>query len=100
MELVSNCCGANPWLNNPDLERCGECLEWCEFEDLSTELTDAQRKKQIASFIWTTCNVAGSGSLVEARQKMKDRGMQHHEIEEIVGIMIGMSARHWLSLGR
>jgi len=29
--LVSNCCGANPWLNNINLERCGDCLENCEF---------------------------------------------------------------------
>lgn len=33
MSFSSDCCGASPWLGNPDLERCGACLEWCEFID-------------------------------------------------------------------
>ena len=34
MELVSECCGAGPWLGNTDHQRCGECKEWCEFVDI------------------------------------------------------------------
>lgn len=37
MELVSDCCGAGPWLGNTDLERCGDCKECCEFIDLSED---------------------------------------------------------------
>jgi hypothetical protein len=29
--MVSECCGASPWLGNEDLGRCGDCKEWCEF---------------------------------------------------------------------
>jgi len=32
MELISNCCGAKPYLNNELLERCGRCKENCTFE--------------------------------------------------------------------
>lgn len=34
--MESDCCGAAPWLGNPDLERCGACLEWCEFVEPET----------------------------------------------------------------
>ena len=37
MELVSECCGAGPWLGDTDYERCGDCKEWCEFVDLNEE---------------------------------------------------------------
>tara|TARA_B100001063_G_scaffold44498_1_gene38284 strand:- start:460 stop:567 length:108 start_codon:yes stop_codon:yes gene_type:complete len=33
-ELVSNCCGASPWLGDIDSERCGDCKENCEFEEV------------------------------------------------------------------
>ena len=32
MELISNCCGAVPYLNNELLERCSQCKENCTFE--------------------------------------------------------------------
>jgi len=37
MELVSECCGAPPWLSDTDYERCAYCKEWCEFEDLGED---------------------------------------------------------------
>jgi len=37
MELVSECCGAPPWLGDTDYERCAYCKEWCEFEDLGED---------------------------------------------------------------
>ena len=33
-ELVSNCCGARPWMGMVEYERCGECKENCEFEEI------------------------------------------------------------------
>jgi len=30
-ELVSNCCGAYPYLNMLELERCSDCKENCSF---------------------------------------------------------------------
>jgi len=33
-ELVSNCCGAYPYLNILELERCSDCKENCTFIDL------------------------------------------------------------------
>lgn len=32
MNYFSDCCGAPPYLNNIDLERCSDCKENCEFE--------------------------------------------------------------------
>tara|TARA_R100000951_G_scaffold116171_2_gene126852 strand:+ start:146 stop:256 length:111 start_codon:yes stop_codon:yes gene_type:complete len=29
--LVSECCGASPWLGEIESERCGDCKEWTEF---------------------------------------------------------------------
>jgi len=29
--MISNCCGASPWLNMIELERCSDCKENCEF---------------------------------------------------------------------
>jgi hypothetical protein len=31
--LVSECCNATPWNGMIELERCGDCKEWCEFID-------------------------------------------------------------------
>jgi len=33
-ELVSNCCGARPWLGEIESEICGDCKEHCEFEEV------------------------------------------------------------------
>jgi len=33
-ELVSNCCGASPYLNEILFERCSDCKENCSFERL------------------------------------------------------------------
>ncbi len=33
-ELLSNCCGARPWLGEIESERCGDCKEHCEFEEV------------------------------------------------------------------
>lgn len=40
MNLESECCGAPPWLDNPDLNRCSNCKEWCEFTDTSEQEED------------------------------------------------------------
>lgn len=29
--MMSNCCGAPPWLNMIESERCSDCKENCEF---------------------------------------------------------------------
>jgi len=29
--LMSECCGASPWLGNTDHGRCGDCKECCDF---------------------------------------------------------------------
>jgi hypothetical protein len=34
MNIESDCCGASPWLSNPDLGICGRCKEHCEFINL------------------------------------------------------------------
>ena len=91
--LISDCCGANPWLSNPDLQRCGACKEWCEFIEEEEVVTDRQRKYQLASLMWTTCRIDETGDLTQARAKLQKRGLAHHEIEEIAGILIGMFAR-------
>tara|TARA_Y100000114_G_C11521602_1_gene213772 strand:+ start:402 stop:518 length:117 start_codon:yes stop_codon:yes gene_type:complete len=31
MNPESECCGASPYLGNPDYGRCGACKEPCEF---------------------------------------------------------------------
>ncbi len=36
-DIVSECCGAGPWLGSTDHERCGDCKEWTEFIDLDEE---------------------------------------------------------------
>ena len=100
MQLVSDCCGATPWLNNEDMGLCGDCKEHCEFIDLDDQVSDKQKKKQLASLLYTTCRMGSDGDLTRARAKMKERGMQHHDIEEIVGIMMGIHIRNLLTLGR
>jgi len=32
-KLISNCCGASPYLASAQTEICSQCLEHCEFEN-------------------------------------------------------------------
>ena len=34
--LISHCCSARPWMDEPLHERCSECLENCSFLDEDT----------------------------------------------------------------
>ena len=34
MNLVSNCCGAAPYLNNWETCRCSDCKENCDFIEI------------------------------------------------------------------
>ena len=38
MEIVSDCCGAAPWLSNEDLGVCSACLEHCEYIELGDDV--------------------------------------------------------------
>ena len=33
LTLISNCCGANPYLDMIETGVCSQCLEHCEFEN-------------------------------------------------------------------
>ena len=86
--LVSNCCGANPWLNNPDLERCGDCLEHCEFEDLSTEPSERFLTQTLAVAMFFKHRVAERG-LAAARRDLICQGVKPSDRDRVCAIMLG-----------
>lgn len=86
MELVSNCCGANPWLNNPDLERCGDCLEHCEFEDLTTEPSERFLTQTLAVRLWFKHKVSERG-LAAARREMICAGIKPSHRDRVTAIL-------------
>ena len=86
MELVSNCCGANPWLNNPDLERCGDCLEHCEFEDLTQEPSERFLTQTLAVRLWFKHKVSERG-LAAARREMITSGIKPKHRDRVNAIL-------------
>ena len=88
MELVSNCCGANPWLNNPDLERCGDCLEHCEFEDLTQEPSERFLTQTLAVKLFLKHNVRERG-LGAARREMMQTGVKPSDRDRVCAVMLG-----------
>ena len=88
MELVSNCCGANPWLGNPDLERCGDCLEWCEFEDLTQEPSERFLTQTLAVKLFLKHSVRTRG-LAAARREMIQAGVKPKHRDRVCAIMLG-----------
>lgn len=87
MELVSNCCGANPWLNNPDLERCSDCLEHCEFEDLSAEPSERFLTQTLAVKLFFKHRVKERG-LAAARREMICSGIKPSDRDRVCAIML------------
>ena len=88
MELVSNCCGANPWLGNPDLERCGDCLEHCEFEDLTQEPSERFLTQTLAVKLFLKHNVRERG-LGAARREMIQTGVKPSDRDRVCAVMLG-----------
>ena len=88
MELVSNCCGANPWLNNPELERCGDCLEHCEFEDLTQEPSERFLTQTLAVKLFLKHNVRERG-LGAARREMIQTGVKPSDRDRVCAVMLG-----------
>jgi hypothetical protein len=86
--LVSNCCGANPWLNNPDLERCGDCLEHCEFEDLTQEPSERFLTQTLAVKLFLKHNVRERG-LGAARREMMQTGVKPSDRDRVCAVMLG-----------
>jgi hypothetical protein len=86
--LVSNCCGANPWLNNPDLERCGDCLENCEFEDLTQEPSERFLTQTLAVKLFLKHNVRERG-LGAARREMMQTGVKPSDRDRVCAVMLG-----------
>jgi len=88
MELVSNCCGANPWLGTPELERCGQCLEHCEFEDLTQEPSERFLTQTLAVKLFLKHQVKTRG-LAAARREMICAGVKPKHRDRVCAIMLG-----------
>lgn len=88
MELVSNCCGANPWLGNPDLERCGDCLEHCEFEDLTEEPSERFLTQTLAVRLFFKHKVKERG-LAAARREMIQSGVKPADRDRVCAVLLG-----------
>ena len=86
--LISNCCGATPWLEETDL--CSKCLEHAEFETEETEVSQHNLDRQIASKLWILCNVSEFG-LGSARRQMIQQGMPNDQIQRVSKILLSFN---------
>ena len=90
--LISNCCGASPWLEETDL--CSRCLEHADFEDLDEvwprETSQRELDHQIASKLFITCNVSKFG-LGAARRQMMQQGLPNDQIQRVSQILLSFN---------
>lgn len=86
-DLISNCCGARPWLNNETLERCSECLEHCEFETEERNISKRFFRWTVASKLFILHNVQERG-LGSARRELLSMDLPIDDVNEISKLMI------------
>lgn len=86
--LISNCCGASPWLEETDL--CSRCLEHADFEEEDTEVSQHNLDRQIASKLWISCNVSEFG-LAAARRQMMQQRIPNDQIQRVSKILLNFN---------
>ena len=88
-DLISNCCGARPWLNNETLERCSECLEHCEFETEERNISKRFFLGTLASKLFILHNVSERG-LGSARKELLGMDLPIADVNEVSKMLIQM----------
>ena len=86
-DLISNCCGARPWLNNETLERCSECLEHCEFETEERNISKRFFLGQVASKLFVLHNVQ-EGGLESARRELMSMDLSIDDVNTVSQMLI------------
>jgi len=87
--LISNCCGASPWLGNEQLERCSECLEHCEFETEDKTFSKRFFLGTLASKLFILHNVQETG-LGSARRELMGMDLPISDVQEVSRMLIQM----------
>lgn len=87
--LISNCCGASPWLGNEQLERCAECLEHCEFETEDQTFSKRFFLGTIASKLFILHKVQERG-LGSARRELMTMDLPISDVQEVSRMLIHM----------
>ena len=88
-DLISNCCGARPWLNNETLERCSECLENCAFETEERHFSKRFFLGTIASKLFILHNVQERG-LGSARKELLGMDLPISDVNEVTNMLLTM----------
>jgi hypothetical protein len=81
-QLISNCCGASPWLDNEQLERCSECLENCSFEEQEQDHSRRFTLGTIASKLFILHRVEERG-LASARKELMSMNLPIEDVTEV-----------------
>ena len=87
--LISNCCGASPWLGNEQLERCSDCLEHCEFETEDQTFSKRFFLGTLASKLFILHNVQERG-LGSARRELMGMDLPISDVNEVSRMLIQM----------
>ena len=87
--LISNCCGASPWLGNEQLERCSDCLEHCEFETEDQTFSKRFFLGTLASKLFILHNVQDRG-LGSARRELMSMDLPISDVQEVSRMLIHM----------
>jgi len=87
--LISNCCGASPWLGNEQLERCSDCLEHCEFETEDKTFSKRFFLGTLASKLFILHNVKETG-LGSARRELMSMDLPISDVQEVSRMLIHM----------
>ena len=87
--LISNCCGASPWLGNEQLERCSDCLEHCEFETEDKTFSKRFFLGTLASKLFILHNVQERG-LGSARRELMGMDLPIKDVNEVSRMLIHM----------
>ena len=87
--LISNCCGASPWLGNEQLERCSDCLEHCEFETEDKTFSKRFFLGTLASKLFILHNVQETG-LGSARRELMGMDLPISDVQEVSRMLIQM----------
>ena len=87
--LISNCCGASPWLGNEQLERCSDCLEHCEFETEDQTFSKRFFLGTLASKLFILHNVQETG-LGSARRELMSMDLPISDVQEVSRMLVHM----------
>jgi len=85
--LISNCCGASPWLGNEQLERCSDCLEHCEFETEDQTFSKRFFLGSLASKLFILHNVQERG-LGSARRELMTMDLSIEDVNTVSQMLI------------